>query len=309
MKKLLVIVSLTVGLTGFAQESTFLVADGSSSGTYQLFLKEIVVATPDSGITFKEVPSSGAVENLDKLINNEVMGAFVHSDVLFHRSKAESGLDTKYKTLLALFNEDVHFVALSTAKRTTGGTFGYGAKPVVFKDITDLSNGGRVGAAGGGFITANVIKLLGDISYSIVKFDSGKDVLQALNDGTIDAAVFVGAAPLPNLKDLGANYKLLPIPGNTADKLKLVYKPAVVTYTKMNPNGVPTVSAQCLFVAKVYKSQKMVNTIGAFRKSFFDHLDDIKETPGNHKKWNDVTPEEHGTWPWLELPVANTAAK
>ena len=308
MKKLLMLVSVMVCVAsvGFAQEQTFLVADGSSSGTYQQFLKEIVAATPDSGIVFKEVPSSGAVENLDNLINNNVMGAFVHGDVLFHRSKAESGLDSKYKTLLSLFPEDVHFVALSVAKRTSGGFGGFGAKPVVYKDVTDLT-GAHVGAAGGGYITANVIKMLGDLSYSITKFDSGKEVLEALNNGTIDAAVFVGAAPLPNLKDLGNAYKILPITGTTADKLKMVYKPSVVTYTKMSPNGVSTVSAPCVFVAKVYKSPKMVKTLGDFRNSFFAHLDEIKETPGNHKKWNDVSAEDRGTWPWMELPTAPVA--
>jgi hypothetical protein len=160
MKKLIAVLTLMVNLVniGFAQE--FLVADGSSSGTYQLFLKQIIESTPDSGITFKEVPSSGAIENLDKLINNEVMGAFMHSDVLFHRSKAESGLDEKYRTLLALFPEDVHFVAWRNSLKTTGGVAGFGAKPVIIQDIVELSNQrGVVGAAGGGFITANVIKL------------------------------------------------------------------------------------------------------------------------------------------------------
>ena len=307
-----IIVTASLAFFSQAQEpQTFLVADGSSSGTYQEFLKEIVAGTTDSGIVFKEMPSSGAIDNLDKLINNEVMGAFVHSDVLFHRSKAEgSQLQEKYKTLLALFNEDVHFVSLANSTRKIGGFAGYGGKPVVFKDVNDLSNGGRVGAAGGGFITANVIKLLGDISYTITNFSNGKEVLAALDNGAIDAAVFVGAAPLPNLKDLGNNYKLLPIPSSTADKLKVIYKPSSVTYTKMSPNGVSTVSAQCLFVAKVYKSKKMINTLSTFRNSFFDHLAEIKETPGNHKKWQDVSPEEHGTWSWMELPGAtNSVAK
>jgi TRAP-type uncharacterized transport system substrate-binding protein len=80
-----------------------MVADGSSSGTYAQFLKEIIAATGDSGITFQEVPSNGAIENLDKLVNNKVMGAFMHSDVIYFRSQAEK-LD-KFKTLLALFGQ------------------------------------------------------------------------------------------------------------------------------------------------------------------------------------------------------------
>ena len=308
MKKIILTLFCLVSFFNIShtQESlNFLVAAGSSSGTYQQFLKELVAATPDSGITFKEVPSTGAIDNLDKLINNEVMGAFVHSDVLFHRNKGEiqSGLDTKFKTLLALFQEDVHFLALSQSKKTVGGTLGYGARQVVIKDVTQLV-GMKVGAAGGGYITASVIKLLSDIPYQIVKFETGKDLIQALNDGIVDAAVFTGAAPLPNLKDFGPQYKLLPIPSSVAEKMKLVYRPTTITYTKMNPNSIQTVSAQCLLVSKVYRTPKMVNTLQQFRNSFMAHLDDIKEQPGNHKKWQDVTPEEHGTsWPWMEFPV------
>jgi hypothetical protein len=114
--------------------------------------------------------------------------------------------------------------------------------------------------------------------------------------------VFVGAAPLPNLKDLGSEYKLLPIPSSVSDKLKMVYTPSSVTYTKMDPSGVPTVSVRCLFIARNYKSKRMITTLDTFRKSFFTHLDDIKETPGNHKKWQDVSDKERGTWTWLDLP-------
>lgn len=306
MKKTLVtLMVLAFSFTVMAQE--FLVADGSSSGTYKQFLKEISVATADSGITFKEIESHGAVENLGLLVDNKVMGAFMHSDVIMHRSKNESTsqLDTKFKTLLALFPEDVHFLALTESKRKVGTTFGWGGKLVVLKSIDDLSgfNVGAAGAAGGGWITANMVKLVSDIPYKVMPtYESGADVIKALDSGEIDAAVFVGAAPLPNLEKLGPQYKILQITGNTADKLKIQYRPSSVTYTKMSPNPVSTVAAQCLFVSKTYKSAKMVDTLDKFRKSFNDKLDEIKETPGNHPKWQTVDSELHGPWPWLKLP-------
>jgi uncharacterized protein len=310
MKKTLVTLAMVLALSLTAVAQEFLVADGSSSGTYKQFLTQIIAATSDSGIVFKEVDSHGAVENLSLLIDNKVMGAFMHSDVIYHRSKNEptANLEKKFQTLLALFPEDVHFLALAESKRKTGGTFGYGAKPVVIKSIDDL-NGLNVGAAGGGWITANIVKLLSDIPYVVLPtFNSGGDVLAALNSGAIDAAVFVGAAPLPNLENLGPQYKLLPIEGRTADKLKVQYAPTSVTYTKMNPNPVPTVAAQCLFVSKVYKSAKMVNTLTTFRNSFLAKLDEIKETPGNHAKWQAVDPEIHGPWAYMELGT-NAPAK
>lgn len=296
LSSLLALFSVTV----MAQQD-FLIADGSSSGTYQQFMKEITSVVGDS-ITFKELPSSGAIENLDKLINNEVSGAFVHSDVLFFRAQSEN-LDN-FKTLLALFHEDVHFLALTASKRTTGGVMGYGANTVTFNKVSDLA-GYKVGAAGGGYVTAQVIAAKGMVNYQVIKFDSGKDVLAALTEGKIDAAVFVGASPLPNLKDLGPQYKLLAVGDTLADKLKSVYKPTNVTYTKMNPSAVPTVSADCLFICRNYKSPKMIAQLRKFRQTFYEHLDDLKETPGNHRKWMEVDPSEHGRWTWMDLGETN----
>lgn len=289
----------------FAQQQVdFLIADGSSSGTYKQFLKELTPVFAEAGVplTFKEVDSSGAVENLDKLVNNEVMAAFMHADVIYHRSKNEptAKLEEKFQTLVALFPEDIHFVALTVSKRQVGGTLGFGAKPVVINDVSDLK-GCKVGAAGGGFITANVIKLLSDVPYEIVKYNSGSDVLKALDAGEVDAVVFVGAAPLPNLKDLGADHKILPIPSFIGDKLKMLYHPSQVTYTKMSAQPVTTVSVPCLLVSRVYKSKKMVTALTTMRTAFYNNLDTLKETPGNHKKWQDVSPDEHGPWNWLNL--------
>lgn len=310
MKKTLNVVLsvLALSLTTMSQE--FLVANGSSSGTYKQFLTQIVAATADSGVVFKEVESHGSVENLSLLIDNKVMGAFMHSDVIAHRAKNEptSQLEKKFQTLLALFPEDVHFVALSESKRKVGGTFGYGAKPVVIKTIDDLV-GMNVGASGGGWITANMVKLISDVPYKVLPtYNSGSEVMEALKKGEIDAAVFVGAAPLPNLEKLGNEFKILNIVGTTADKLKIQYQPSSVTYTKMSPNPVTTVSAQCLFVSRVYKSPKMVSTLTTFRNSFLSKLDEIKETPGNHPKWQSVEADTRGPWLYLELGT-NSVAK
>jgi TRAP-type uncharacterized transport system substrate-binding protein len=309
MKKLSCLLLLLLALPAFAQQPavqapvTLLVADGSSSGTYAQIMKELMVGVMDQNgvalVTFKEVESHGAVENLDLLVNNKVAVAFMHSDVINFRSNAEDL--SRFKTLLALFHEDVHFVALTTSKTIVGGWHGIGGKPLVLNSIQDLE-GCKVGAAGGGFITAKTIQLNGQLRYEVTQFNSGSEVLAALDKGEIDAAVFVGAAPLPNLEKLDNNYKILPIPSLIQDRLKGVYKSSTVTYTKMSPNAVSTVSAQCLMVSKTYKSEKMVSQLAAFRKAFYAHLDDIKETPGNHKKWADVSETERGRWPWLSLP-------
>jgi len=298
MKNIIALITLLfIGANTHAQ-TEFLVAAGSSSGTYQQFLKQISAVTTDSGIVFKEVPSHGAIENLDLLVNNRVYAAFMHSDVIYFRGQTEDL--SRFKTLLALFSEDVHFLALSTSKRAVGGFGGFGAKPIVINDVSSLQ-GMKVGAAGGSYVTAQVIRLQSQIGYDVTQFEKGADVMNALNSGVIDAAVFVGAAPLPNLEELGRDYKLLSFPSGVVDRLKQVYKPTSITYNKMSPNSVSTVSAQCLLVSKTYKTKKIVDQLSSFRKQFFSKLDEIKETPGNHKKWSEVSEEEKGRWPYLEL--------
>ena len=286
----------------------FLVADGSSSGTYAQFLKEISAYTADV-VTFKEVPSSGAVENLDLLINNKASGAFMHSDVIQFRSQTTDL--SKFKTLIALFSEEVHFLALAQSKRTTGGTLGFNKQVVTIRDVEDLK-GLRVGAAGGGYVTAQVINLQAQLHYDIIQYAKGADVLDALNRGEIDAAVFVGGAPLPNLVDLGPQYKFLPIPDRDVQLLKSVYHPATITYNKMSATSVNTVAADCLFIAREYtKTPRLIALLRSFRDTFYAHLGELQETPGLHPKWKEVSADNHGKWPYMDLgaPTGIAVAK
>jgi hypothetical protein len=301
-----ILMSLLAATSLLAQSPTpnpnipvFKIADGSSSGTYKAFADEIAGLTSDI-IQFQEIPSSGAVENLDLLLNNKVSAAFMHSDVIYFRAQSMSQEKiSQYKTLLALFKEEVHFITLAQSKKTTGSF--WNKKPLEISNIDDLK-GLKVGAAGGGFITSQVIKLMTNIPYEVVQFNSGKDVIPALNRGEIDAAVFVGGAPLPNLVDLGPEYKILPIPDRDVSLLQQVYTPAKVTYTKMSPEAVNTVAADCLFVAREYKkTPRLIQLLKTFRTTFYDKLGELQETPGLHPKWQEVDPNNHGKWQWMEL--------
>jgi TRAP-type uncharacterized transport system substrate-binding protein len=293
----------SIGMAQQTTDQTVLVAAGSSSGTYKAFLKEIQGVC--QGITFQEVESHGAVENLDLLVTNKVSLAFMHSDVISFRGQREDL--SAYKTLITLFQEEVHYIAPRTSKRkpvqlTKGGLFSsatYAPQPVV-NSVEDLK-GLRVGASGGGAITAQVIKLMGNIPYEFVAYADGAAVMTALDTGDIDAAVFVGGAPLPNLEKLGPAYKILPFGNQLLTQLKSVYKPTTVTYTKMQPEGISTVAADALLVGRVYKTPRMVGLLSSVRKAFFEKLGELQETPGIHPKWQQVSPDNKGTWPYMEL--------
>lgn len=299
--KSLMVVLLLLPVSAFAQELK--IADGSSSGTYSAMFKEIQKVCGDS-IAMSEVGSSGAIENLDKLVGNETNAAFMHSDVIAYRAKTEDL--GNIKTLLDLFPEDVHFVALNKSFKS-GGTFGLGAKEYTINSVSDLANK-KVGAAGGGYVTAQMIRLQGEVPYTVQQYGSGKEVMDALGRGDIQAAVFVGAAPLPNLRDLGHDYKLLPISDNVASKLKSVYRLTTVTYTKMSTSSVQTVAADALLVTREYKTQKFVDALRTFHQCFLDHLDELKETPGTHKAWQKVHADATPKWPAYQFASSPGAA-
>lgn len=286
---------------------TLLIADNSSSGTYAVFEKQLA-DTVSEVVRFEELKDQkgGAIGNLDALLNNRAMAAFMHSDVLAIRAQSVPNLDQKFQTLLALYGEEVHFITLRESARTTGGTLGFGKKPVVFNTVDDLKSTievpVRVGAAGGGFISASVVRANGNLQYEVVQFSSGGDVIAALDKGEIDAAVFTGGAPLPNIEKLDHRYRLLPMSGTLIDQLSVVYHKASLTYNNIQPESVATVAADALLVAKVYKSPKFKAVLAGVRKSFYTNLDQLKETPGNHPKWSEVTEGNRGKWTYMSLP-------
>lgn len=301
------ILALTLGLSltagAFAGQLT--VADGSSSGTYAIMVKQMnqVVGADMVELAGEDAPH-GAIDNLDALTNNRCQLAMLHSDVISYRAQSEDqSFHDQYKTLVALYPEDVHFLVLNKPVKLGGHTaFGHtiGGTDVNLQTISDLKDM-KIGAAGGGFVTANVINLLGQIHCDIVKYGSGAEVIAALNNGEVQCAVFVGAAPLPNIEKLGSDYRLIGVSDTTAQMLKSVYRTTTISYPKIQTEAVHTIAPTALLVARVYKTAKFVSQLKEFRRSFNAHLDEIKETPGMHKCWQKVDSGFKGPWDYYNL--------
>lgn len=294
--------SLASGLV-YAEPVVFKIAASSSSGTYEAGLKEIqtMCSTTEFNIESVVKEGTGATENLAQLVNNEVSGAFLHSDVI----QASADVDAKfrqYKTLISLYPEEIHIVALRVAKETTGGIAGFNAQLVVYAKLSDLK-GRMVGAAGGGVVTANRLAKQGEGGFKVVIFNSGKEVMDALKAGQIQAALFVGGSPLAKIAELPAEqFKLLPIDEAITAKVSGLYQSATIDYTNLKSGPTKTLSTAAVIVTRPYKTQKMIALQSQFRTCFYEHLAELQETTGMHRKWSEVDPEDHGPWEWLELP-------
>lgn len=282
-----------------AKAQSLKVATGDPKGTYSKMFKELtnVCATT---LTVSEVNTNGSMANIDKLTGNEVNAAIVQTDVLKFRSNNEDL--SNIKTLVALHPEAVHIVARNETFKV-GGTLGFGGKEVSLQTVNDLA-GRRVGAVGGSMITAQVIRIQAEIPYQVVEFQSNDAAFAALAKKEIDAVVAVGGFPLGSISALNSQYKLLSVPEATAAKLKSVYRPTRVNYAKIGAAGLQTVATDALFVTRDYKTAKYVDGLSKLRACFYAHLDDLKETTGNHPAWEHVDADNKGKWVWLNLPEA-----
>jgi TRAP-type uncharacterized transport system substrate-binding protein len=209
----LIAVSFSVFSTSMsAQQATqIIVAADSSSHTYEKMLGELISVCNNEQLQIvqnKDV-HGGAVGNLDALYNNKAEAAFLHSDVFTATAESDSGYNS-LQTLLALWAEPIHVLALRQSKTPKLSTFSFGKQE--FTQLSDLK-GFKVGAAGGGVKTLQNLNSFGDAGLIIAEFSKGDDVIPALDRGDIAAAVFVGAAPLPNIDALKnkTDYKLLPV--------------------------------------------------------------------------------------------------
>lgn len=301
--KMIVGLALALALSPAAAQS-LKVSTGAPTGTYSKMFNQLAGKCRETGLSLTESGSSGSVENVARLVGNETQGAIVQTDVIYLQAQTDDRLNN-IKTLFTLHPEEVHVVAMTDKK--VGGTMGFGGTPL--ESVAQLG-GLKVGAAGGSVVTARVIQLLGEINLRVVEYGSTKDALAALAKNDVDAVIAVGGAPLGDVEAMGRAVKLLAINDKVAEKLKKVYVPSKLNYTKLSESmGVPTVATEAIFVVQDYRSPKIVNALGGLRVCIKESLDDLRDEPGTHPKWKSVNLENKGKWTWYVLPEAPVATR
>ena len=300
MKKLFIAIA-AVAIAGSAMaQSQLKVSTGSASGTYSRMFKEFQGVCKDQ-IMQIEMNSTGSVQNMDRILGNEVNAAIVQTDVLFYRARNEdlSGV----KTLFALHPEEVHVVTPAVSPIKSGGVAGIGAKPIQINTVQDLA-GKNVVAWGGSVVTAQVIRLQSEIAFNVLEVADFKQAKAMIDKGDAAAIVMVGGQPMADIQALGREYKLVSFPEAVVGKLKSVYVPAKLNYSNMGQggSGVASVATEALFVTRAYKTPKMQTSLAALRGCFRDSVAELSETLGTHKKWQAVNVESTGKWSFYELP-------
>jgi len=302
--KIAMIVGVLAISTSAMAQTQLKVATGGPTGTYHRMFVEFQGMCKDQ-IMQIEVPSKGSVDNMDKLLGNEVNAAIVQTDVLFYRARNEDL--GSIKTLFSMYPEEVHVITSAVSPIKTSGALGLGiigSKPLQFNTVNDLA-GQSVAAWGGSIVTAQVIRLQSEVAFTVVEVADFKAAKAALDAGKVAAIVMVGGQPMADVQTLTNAYKLLAFPEATMGKLKSVYVSAKLNYSGMGQggSGVQSIATESLFVTRAYKTAKYVESLAALRGCFQASLPEMQETTGFHKKWSAVKAENTGKWSFYELPA------
>lgn len=305
MKSKFLVAAALLAAFGAAQAQQVKVATGGPKGTYHALFANIAGVCGEQ-MAMVEVPSSGSLENLDKLSGKEVGAAFMQTDALFASAQ---GRDLgNIKTLVAFNRESVHVITLAASGMKSGGVAGIGGKEVVFSTAEDLA-GMKVAAAGGSMITAQLIRANGQINWTIVPVDSNDAAIAALKSGAVQAAVMVGGQPLGNVKALGSEYKLVGFRQGTVDMLKTVYVADKLSYPKLSNSAVGTIATEALLVTRTYNTPDKLAMLSAFRKCVYDHVGEFQDADGAHPAWSQVDVANKGKWAYYDLPAPAVTTK
>jgi len=184
----------------------FTIATGSSDGSYFQIAQDIKNVAGKENIGIQVMPTKGSLENIQLLGNGKVDLAIVQLDALRFVSdvlKQRQGLDLfdSIKVVMKLYPEEIHVLSNKSDIQTFYQLDG--------KRVS-------VGTEGGGSaISAAVLMAVYDIKPT-VSFDTFDDAIKKMEQGNLDAVVFVGGAPVPFIGKLDSKVHFVRLPANPA---------------------------------------------------------------------------------------------
>jgi hypothetical protein len=186
--------------------SALTIATGPSDGSYFQIAQDIRNVAGKEGIDLQVMTTKGSMENLELLGAGKVDLAIVQLDALRFISdvvKQEAGLDffERIKVVMNLYPEEIHIL---TNKKEIQSFYQLEGKRV------------SVGPPGGGTaVTAAVLFTVYDIK-STVSEEPFEEAVKKLEQGALDAVIFVGGAPVPFIGKLGGKFQFVRLPANPA---------------------------------------------------------------------------------------------
>ncbi len=195
---------------------SFTIATGPSDGSYFQIAQDIKNVAAKDQIDIQVLPTKGSIENIQLLGSGKVDLAIVQLDALRFvsdvlKKQKDFDLFDSIKVILNLYPEEIHVLSNKNDIQTFYQLDG--------KRIS-------IGTEGGGTaITAAVLLSVYDLNPT-VSFDSFDDAMKKMEQGNLDAVMFVGGAPVPFIGKLDSKVHFVRLPANSA--LEQIYLRASV---------------------------------------------------------------------------------
>jgi uncharacterized protein len=189
----------------------FTIATGPRDGSYFQIAQDIKNVAEKEQIDIQVMPTKGSIENIQLLGAGKVDLAIVQLDALRFVSDVlkkhqDFDLFDSIKVILNLYPEEIHVVSNKNDIKTFYQLEG--------KRLS-------VGTEGGGTaLTAAVLLAVYDLNATI-SFDSFDAAMKKMEQGSLDAVMFVGGAPVPFIGKLDSKVHFVRLPANPA--LEQVY--------------------------------------------------------------------------------------
>lgn len=184
----------------------FTIATGPSDGSYFQIAQDIKNVAGKEQIDIQVLPTKGSIENIQLLGAGKVDLAIVQLDALRFvsdvlKKQKDFDLFDSIKVILNLYPEEIHVLSNKNDIQTFYQLEG--------KRIS-------VGTEGGGTaITAAVLLSVYDLNAT-VSFDTFDDAMKKMEQGNLDAVMFVGGAPVPFIGKLDSKVHFVRLPANPA---------------------------------------------------------------------------------------------
>ena len=184
----------------------FTIATGPSDGSYFQIAQDIKNVAGKDNIDIQVMPTKGSIENIQLLGSGKVDLAIVQLDALRFvsdvlKKQKDFDLFDSIKVILNLYPEEIHVLSNKNDIQTFYQLEG--------KRIS-------VGTEGGGTaITAAVLLSVYDLNAT-VSFDTFDDAIKKMEQGNLDAVMFVGGAPVPFIGKLDSKVHFVRLPANPA---------------------------------------------------------------------------------------------
>ena len=279
---------------GWAQQMGMVT--GGATGTYIKIGQDIKTIAEPSGIALQVMESAGSIQNVfDVRKKRGVQLGIVQSDVLdYIRDISDDqelkAIAAKLAAVYPLYKEEVHLL----------GGFDQ-------KSLTDL-NGKKVAIGpekSGTYLTAKTIFFLTGIKPAQEVFLGGKEALEALRKGDIDAMLFVAGAPATLFSENTTGddkFQLIPLDDKALDGYLTTTIPAG-TY-KWQEAEVKTVAVKAVLMTFNYAGEQCQN-VAKVAKIIRENKDWLNAS--GHPKWREVKLDETlPKWPQYSCVASNS---